>query len=125
MSWRKPKKEERQASLLRTVVGDQCDKDTAYWITSWRVIAAGVGSGPGRLRRAIWLAAVNAIRRDAQLGKMYHTQLARGKHALVAVGAVARKLTHLIYYLCLHNRPYDPGYWEQSQLAPPPEYAVA
>ena len=81
--------------------------------------------GSPRLRRAIWLAAVNAIRRDTQLGKMYHTQLARGKHALVAVGAVARKLTHLIYYLCLHNRPYDPGYWEQSQLAPPPEYAVA
>ncbi len=54
MSWRKPKKEERQASLLRTVTGDQCNKDTAYWITSWRVIAAAVGSGPGREERNCW-----------------------------------------------------------------------
>jgi hypothetical protein len=77
------------------------------------------------LRRAIWLAAVNAIRRDAQLGRMYHTQLARGKHARVAVGAVARKLTHLIYYLCLHNQPYDPGYCERSSRASSLEYAVA
>lgn len=81
--------------------------------------------GSPRLRRAIWLAAVNAIRRDAQLGRMYHTQIARGKHARVAVGAVARKLTHLIYYLCLHDCAYDPDYCERSRRVPCPECATA
>jgi transposase len=81
--------------------------------------------GSPRLRRALWLAAVNAIRRDAYLGNMYHTQIARGKPARVAIGAVARKLTHLIYYLCLRNRAYDPGYCDRSRRISSAECAVA
>jgi len=66
--------------------------------------------GSPQLRRAIWLAAVGSRCRDAQLGDLYRRQLARGKHPKVAMGAVARKLTCLIYYICRHNERYDPNY---------------
>lgn len=37
-------------------------------------------------------------------------QWARGKHSMVATGAVARRLVHMIYSVWSQNRPFDPNY---------------
>jgi transposase len=66
--------------------------------------------GSPELRRAIWLAAVSARRLNFELSAFYEAKRQEGKHPLVATGAVARCLVHLIYSVWTSNQPYDPDY---------------
>jgi transposase len=56
-------------------------------------------SKPGSpyLRRALFLAASNAVLYDPVLNEYYNKKRNEGKHHLTAVGAVARKLTYIVF----------------------------
>ncbi len=62
------------------------------------------------LRHSLWLAAVNARQRNPQLKEYYEKKLREGKHKLVANGAVARRIAHLVYAVWKAQRPFDPDY---------------
>lgn len=64
--------------------------------------------GSPYLRRAIWLAATRAAFCDPVLSEYYQSLRARGKHHLVAVGAVSRKLCNIIYAILKEDRPWKP-----------------
>lgn len=63
--------------------------------------------GSPYLRRAIWIAANVAAFKDPVLSEYYHSMRNRGKHHLVAVSAVARKLCNIIFVILSENRPYQ------------------
>lgn len=72
--------------------------------------------GSPHLRRAIWLAAINARRFNPELRAYYEAKRAEGKHVGVATGAVARRLAHLIHALWRYQRVFDPDYrWAPSR----------
>jgi Transposase and inactivated derivatives len=65
------------------------------------------GSPP--LRRAIWLAATVAAFHDPVLSAFYQKKRSEGKHHYTAIGAVARKLTFIVYAVLRDNKPYVPN----------------
>ncbi|MBM7677033.1 IS110 family transposase [Gracilibacillus alcaliphilus] len=64
--------------------------------------------GSPYLRRAIWQAAFVASFHDPALSLHYQRLRQRGKPHGTAVGAVARKLTHIIFAILRDNKPYEP-----------------
>lgn len=64
--------------------------------------------GSPHLRRALYLAALSAIRSDADLAAYFHRKQAEGKAFRVALIAVARKLLARIYVVLRDQRPYAP-----------------
>lgn len=64
--------------------------------------------GSPYLRRAIWQAAFVASNQDPALNVYYQKLRARGKAHGTAVGAVARKLTHIIFAIMRDKKPYKP-----------------
>jgi len=63
--------------------------------------------GSPYLRRAIWQAAFVASFHDPALSLHYQKLRKRGKAHGTAVGAVARKLTHIIFAVLRDNKPYE------------------
>ena len=66
--------------------------------------------GSPYLRRAIWSAAVLGKRSNPILAEYYQKKVKQGKHPQAAIGACARKLTHLLYYILKEQKPFDPNY---------------
>lgn len=66
--------------------------------------------GSPHLRRAIWLAAMTARRFNPQLREYYESKRAQGKHPMVATGAVARRLVHIIYAVWTQNTVFSLDY---------------
>src|SRR5699024_4523444 len=64
--------------------------------------------GSPYLRRAIWQAAFVASYHDPALSLHYERLRKRGKAHGTAIGAVARKLTHIIFAILRDNKPYEP-----------------
>lgn len=64
--------------------------------------------GSPYLRRALWQAAFVASFHDPALSLHYQQLRKRGKAHGTAVGAVARKLTHIIFAILRDNKPYVP-----------------
>jgi transposase len=64
--------------------------------------------GSPYLRRALFLAASNAILYDSILSEYYNRKRTEGKHHLTAVGAVARKLTYIVFAIMRDNKDYVP-----------------
>jgi transposase len=64
--------------------------------------------GSPHLRRALYLAALNAIRSDSELAAYFQRKQAEGKPFRVALIAVARKLLARIYVVLRDQRPYAP-----------------
>ena len=64
--------------------------------------------GSPYLRRAIWQAAFVASFHDPALSVHYQKLRERGKAHGTAVGAVARKLTHIIFAILRDKKPYKP-----------------
>lgn len=60
-------------------------------------------------RRALYLAAVNAVRRSAEWRTIYLRKLAQGKSAKQALIVVAVKLLHTLYAMLKHRRPFNPA----------------
>jgi len=65
--------------------------------------------GSPHLRRAIWLAANVAAFHDPVLSAFYQKKRSEGKHHCTVIGAVARKLTFIIYAVLRDNKPYIPN----------------
>lgn len=60
-------------------------------------------------RHALYLAAVNAVRRSAEWRTLYLRKLAQGKKPKQALIVVAVKLLHTIHAMLKHRRPYNPS----------------
>lgn len=65
--------------------------------------------GSPYLRFALWQAAVTSIRFNPVLKAYYQEKLKEGKRPMIAVGAVARKLTGIIFALLRDNKKFDPN----------------
>jgi transposase len=66
--------------------------------------------GSPYLRRALFQAALVACvgkNPDPVLSAFYQKKIAEGKHHNTAVGAVARKMCNIIYYVLTENRSYE------------------
>ncbi len=61
--------------------------------------------------------AICASRYNPVLREFYQRLLERGKSKMAAVGAVMRKLLHIVYGALKHNRPFDPNYSAHSQCS--------
>ncbi len=77
-------------------------------------------SGNARVRQALYMAAVSAVRCNPILRTFYARLKAAGKPSKVAVCAVARKLLHLAWALVTKQQSFDPEYGQ-----PPAEVAAA
>jgi transposase len=67
-------------------------------------------TGNARLRQAVYMAAVSAVRFNPVLRAYYARLLARGKPKKVALVAAARKLLVLMVTLLRHGRDFDPSW---------------
>jgi transposase len=66
--------------------------------------------GNARLRKALHLPAVVAMRYNPILRTFAQRLLERGKPKMAVVGAVMRKLLHQAYGVLKHGQPFDPNY---------------
>ena len=64
--------------------------------------------GSPYLRHAIFLAATTCSFHNSPLNAYYKKKRDQGKHHLTATGAVARKLTTVIYAVLRESKPYEP-----------------
>ncbi|GAB2555531.1 transposase [Gracilibacillus alcaliphilus] len=64
--------------------------------------------GSPYLRQATWQAAFVTSFHDPALSLHYQKLRKRSKAHGTAVGAVARKLTHIIFAILRDNQPYEP-----------------
>jgi transposase len=73
-------------------------------------------SGHARLRQALYMAAVSAVRCNPILRSFYARLKAAGKAAKVALCAVARKLLHLAWALVTKQQNFDPEYGHATSV---------
>ena len=66
-------------------------------------------TGNSRLRRALYLPAIVAMRHNPVVRALAERLRARGKRPMVIVGAAMRKLLHLIYGVLKSGKPFDPA----------------
>ncbi len=64
--------------------------------------------GNPRIRQALYLSAMSAIRGNNQFSRTYRKLLAEGKLKMVALGAVMRKLLILMRAILISQKPYQP-----------------
>jgi transposase len=60
-------------------------------------------------RHSLYLAAVNAVRRNGEWRTIYLRKKAQGKPAKQALIVVAVKLLHAVYAMLKHRQPYNPS----------------
>ena len=63
--------------------------------------------GNARIRRALFMPALVAIRRDANVSAFYEKLLKKGKAKLQAISAVMRKLLHALWGMLHHRKEWD------------------
>jgi transposase len=63
--------------------------------------------GNARLRMALWMPVLTAVRRNAWLGACYERLRAAGKPAKLALVAALRKLMHAVYSVAKHRKPFE------------------
>ena len=76
--------------------------------TSVRRQARLAKTGNSRLRRALYLPAIVAMRHNPAIRALAERLRARGKRPMVIVGAAMRKLVHLLYGVLKSGKPFDP-----------------
>jgi transposase len=64
--------------------------------------------GNARLRAALWMPTLTAVRKNAWLRAYYEGLRARGKLPKVALVAAMRKLLVAVYFVAKHRRPFVP-----------------
>ena len=63
--------------------------------------------GNARLRMALWMPLLTAVRRNAWLRAFYERLRAAGKPPKLALVAAMRKLMHAVYSVAKHRRPFE------------------
>src|SRR5256714_6880486 len=66
-------------------------------------------AGNARLRKALYLPALTAIRFNPLVGVFYERLVAAGKAKMAAVGACMRKLLMIAYGVLKSRTPFDPS----------------
>lgn len=74
-------------------------------------------SGNGRLRTALYMAALTAARYNPVIRTFYTRLRARGKPGKVARCAAARKLLHVAWALVRTHQPFDANYQQRTEAA--------
>jgi transposase len=69
--------------------------------------------GLARIRKALYMPAIVALRYNAVIQAFGERLRAAGKHSLVIIAAAMRKLIHLAYGVLKSGHPFDPQ-WAQS-----------
>lgn len=67
-------------------------------------------TGNAHLRRALYMPALVALRWNPIIQVFAERLRERGKHKMVIVGAVMRKLLHIVYGVLKSGMPFDPSY---------------
>ena len=67
-------------------------------------------TGNAHLRRALYMPALVALRWNPVIQVFAERLRERGKHKMVIVGAVMRKLLHIVYGVLKSGMPFDPSY---------------
>ena len=67
-------------------------------------------AGRTRIRAALYMPTLAAIRFNPVIRDFYNRLVAAGKHEKVAVVACMRKLIHIIYACSVSGRPFDPNH---------------
>ena len=62
--------------------------------------------GSPYLRLAIWQASITSIRSNPNLKDYYEQKIKQGKHHMTVIGAVANKLTRIIFPMLKDNKEY-------------------
>jgi len=75
---------------------------------AWRGRATLAKTGSARLRFALYFPALAAIRHNPPLAAFAQRLRTAGKHRMVIVAAVMRKLLHIAYGVLKHQRAFDP-----------------
>lgn len=65
-------------------------------------------TGSSHIRHALYMPALSAIRYNPVIRAFRARLLANGKHKMIIVGAVMRKLVYLAYGVLKSGRPFDP-----------------
>jgi transposase len=65
-------------------------------------------TGSSRIRHALYMPALSAIRYNPVIRAFRARLLANGKHKMIIVGAVMRKLVYLAYGVLKSGKPFDP-----------------
>jgi transposase len=73
-------------------------------------------TGNAHLRAALYLPALVAIRRNAQVNACYQALLRRGKKPKQAIIAIMRKLLHAIWGILHHQQPFNPSLFYQQKI---------
>lgn len=63
--------------------------------------------GNAKLRMALWMPVLSAVRRNPWLRAFYERLRAAGKPAKLALVAALRKLLHAVYSVAKHRRPFE------------------
>lgn len=66
--------------------------------------------GAAAIRKALYFPAIVAIRHNAIARALHDRLRARGKHKMVIVGAIMRKLVHLAFGVLKHGQPFRADY---------------
>jgi transposase len=117
------------ASLVLAELGDLRRFQHARQLTAFagltpQVIESGTSvhkrprlckQGNARVRQALYLAAMVAIRGDNDLRRTYQRLMENGKTAMAALGAIMRKLLTLMRALLISGKPYDPFWKNQAR----------
>jgi len=72
--------------------------------------------GSPRLRKALYMPALVALRHNPLLRALARRLGQRGKHRMVIVGAAMRKLLHLAYGVLKSRKPFNPNFSSQYLL---------
>ncbi len=76
--------------------------------------------GNARLRKALWMPVLTAVKYNPWLRDYYQRLRARGKHPKVALTAAMRKLLTAIYSVAKHQRPFTTPENRSETTARPP-----
>ncbi|WP_341732440.1 transposase [Microcoleus sp. EPA2] len=112
------------ASILLAEIGDVSDYDNARQLAAYAGLtpcerSSGTSvkgktrlscTGNVRLRKALYLPAVVAMRHNPLLKAMSDRLLGRGKVKMQVIGALMRKLVHLAFGILKSQKPFDPNY---------------
>jgi transposase len=112
------------ASILLAEIGDVSDYDNARQLAAYagltpseRTSGTSVKgktrlccTGNVRLRKALYMPAVVAMRHNPLLKAMSERLLGRGKVKMQVIGALMRKLVHLAFGILKSQKPFDPNY---------------
>lgn len=120
------------AAIVLSELGDLRRFERARQLTAFaglnpRIIQSGSSvrkrarmckQGNPRLRQALYLAAVTAIRGDNDLQQIYQSIQEQGKPKKLALGAVMRKLLTIMRAMLIYEKPFDPYHKRRGKLRP-------